>query len=215
MRSGGGHVRRAVPDGEGRFFRCTQRAVKTKPKNFLTCPAGQEIPQGRARPGWGHEGGCPQERHPRGLARPCTRAQGRTNEGPGGCPAPPRARSRSLGLAAPSPPAPTGPARHSGRCWTGRTGPAAPVSLLPAAPAHTARPAPSARGCLSSPPSLPPPPPHRSLGEGLTCPPPKEAPGEGSRRRAASPAPPRLPASRDAGVLPCSGQQPLPEMVPT
>lgn len=67
------------------------------------------------------------------------------------------------------------------------------------------------RVCPNSPASLLPPPPDPFLEEVLTCPPPREALGQRSRLCAASPAPPRLPASRDAGVLPCSGQQPLPE----
>lgn len=84
---------------------------------------------------------------------------------------------------------------------------AAPSSLLPSVPAHThAHPArwhTSVPRLSRFPPFLATQP---SLQGVLTCPPPREARGASSRLCADTAAPPGLPASRDAGVLPCSGQ---------
>lgn len=186
---------------------------KNKPPKLLTSPDGPKTLEGRASPGFGHGGSLPTrealERGPEAGPHPPT--TDRTSK---------RAPQQAHTLAARSPPAPQpspGPLPRLGEILDGCT-PVRPLLSnlsLQFPPTLVFIPLAGTQVCPNSPASLLPPPPDPSLEEVLTCPQSLEALGHRSQLCAASPAPPRLPASRDAGVLPCSGQQPLPERVST
>lgn len=195
-----------------------QGKEKTKPKNFLTSPADPKTSEGRASPGFGHRGSLPRREvsERASEAGPHTPTTDRTSKG-APRPADRRSPAPAVTRARPSPAPQPSPASLPplGEILDGCTL-VRPLLLhfsLQFPPTLVLIPLAGTRVCPNSPASLfPLPPPSRRSSP---APPPREALDDRSRVRAASPVPPRLPASRDAGVLLCSGQQPLPERVPT